>query len=128
MHISLPRIVAALALATFALVGAFGLLIPADMAMGGTSPGCVALGHGGSMCPMSAADHLASWQGGFRSLSPRAFRVEVAAFLPLFFVAALRLALASAPARRLAYGSYRPPPNLVARLISEGIMQRTVYG
>jgi len=120
------RTLAAIALTAFAVAGIAGPL-SLQSAMPGGAPLCGAMGHIGAMCPMNAAQHLASWQDAFRSLPPKAFGREAA-----FALHAARPAfIEDGSGWRSGTGAQRawnhPPPRLIAVLISEGILQRTVY-
>jgi len=56
---TLLRPAAALILTLYLAVGTLGLLSPSGMGMaGGIAPACPTMGHDGSLCPMTAAQHL----------------------------------------------------------------------
>lgn len=110
-------------------ISGMGLVAQGAMPMSET-PACVMLGHKNSMCPMSAADHLASWQDAFRAVSHRQLSV------PLVPLAARtprgrELLSGGLGGPRIRWKRRNGPPGLAppfVRMVGEGAHQRLTYG
>ncbi len=122
--------IALLLLALYLSVGTFGLLSPSRMNMtGGIAPACSMLGHDGSVCPMSIADHLTSWQSLFRALSKA--RPLAAALFGFVTATAFALSFLAIAALVTRFKRGNAPPgtacNLYQQLVSLGILQPIYY-
>ena len=113
----------------YALVSGFGMAAMGTMPRPGT-PACAMLGHMDRMCPMSAADHFASWESAFRALPERQQALPIIA---LAFLGSVTWLLVNKyqPSLQGRTGKRKWPPGylpLFIRTVSMGAHQRLTYG
>lgn len=112
----------------YAAVGGLGMAAMGTMPTAG-APTCAMVGHGNpAACPMSAGDHLLSWQSAFRAAVPRQAVPSTAA--PT--ASGIPVPPGMDPGRALARRQRgKEPPGvapLFVRMVGSGRHQRLTYG